>query len=112
MAILRVKADLLHYHVPDVSIASIAAECRNQHSRVRGAVSIVSWPISTSAQTFTMEVARVPCHALGNENRNRISTAGRSRKQLPSYIIFSLEAMCGGNSATSISSCHGQIAMT
>jgi len=69
MAILRVKADLLHYHVPDDIIAYIAGRVQNNIRELEGCLNRLMAYQQLHRTDLTMDVARAAMSSLGNDNR-------------------------------------------
>ncbi|MBV9256849.1 MAG: chromosomal replication initiator protein DnaA, partial [Ktedonobacteraceae bacterium] len=69
MAILRVKADVLHYRVPDDIIAYIAGRVQTNIRELEGCLNRLMAYQQLHRTDLTMEVARAAMSSLGNDTR-------------------------------------------
>jgi len=95
MAILRVKADLLHYHVPDEIIAYIAGRVQNNIRELEGCLNRLMAYQQLHHMDLTMDVARAAMSSLGNDNRESHLNSRQIAQAVAEYYHISLEAMCG-----------------
>ena len=95
MAILRVKADLLHYHVPDDIIAYIAGRVQNNIRELEGCLNRLMAYQQLHRTDLTMDVARAAMLSLGNDNREPRLNSQQIAQAVAEYYRISLDAMCG-----------------
>jgi chromosomal replication initiator protein len=95
MAILRVKADLLHYRVPDDIIAYIAGRVQTNIRELEGCLNRLMAYQQLHRTELTMEVARAAMSSLGNDTRESHLTGKQIAQAVAEYYHISLEAMCG-----------------
>src|SRR5437868_4311826 len=69
MAILRVKADLLRYRIPDDIIAYIAGRVQTNIRELEGCLNRLMAYQQLHRADLTMDVARAAMTSLGNDNR-------------------------------------------
>jgi chromosomal replication initiator protein len=95
MAILRVKADLLHYHIPDEIIAYIAGRVQTNIRELEGCLNRLMAYQQLHRTNLTMDVARAAMSSLGNDNRETHLSSRQIAEAVAEYYHISLEAMCG-----------------
>ncbi|GHO89628.1 chromosomal replication initiator protein DnaA [Dictyobacter formicarum] len=95
MAILRVKADLLHYHVPDEIIAYIAGRVQTNIRELEGCLNRLMAYQQLHRIDLTMDVARSAISSLGTDNREPTLNSLQIAQAVADYYHISLEAMCG-----------------
>lgn len=95
MAILRVKADILHYHVPDDIIAYIAGRVQTNIRELEGCLNRLMAYQQLHHTDLTMDVARAAMSSLGNDNREPRLNSRQIAQAVAEYYRISLEAMCG-----------------
>jgi chromosomal replication initiator protein len=95
MAILRVKADLLHYRVPDDIIAYIAGRVQTNIRELEGCLNRLMAYQQLHHTELTMDVARAAMSSLGNDSRESRLTSKQIAQAVAEYYHISLEAMCG-----------------
>ncbi|GCE04325.1 chromosomal replication initiator protein DnaA [Dictyobacter aurantiacus] len=95
MAILRVKADLLHYHVPDEIIAYIASRVQTNIRELEGCLNRLMAYQQLHRVELTMDVARSAISSLGTDNREPTLNSRQIAQAVADYYHISLEAMCG-----------------
>jgi len=95
MAILRVKADLLHYRVPDDIIAYIAGRVQTNIRELEGCLNRLMAYQQLHRTDLTMEVARAAISSLGNDNRESRLDIKQIAQAVAEYYHISMEAMCG-----------------
>ncbi len=95
MAILRVKADMLHYPVPDEVIAYIASRVQTNIRELEGCLNRLMAYQQLHRTELTLDVARAAMSSLGNGPRE-VQLSGRQIAQaVADYFHIPLEAMCG-----------------
>nr|BBH94482.1 hypothetical protein KTA_26810 [Thermogemmatispora argillosa] len=95
MAILRVKADMLHYPVPDEVIAYIASRVQTNIRELEGCLNRLMAYQQLHRTELTLDVARAAMSSLGNGPRE-VQLSGRQIAQaVADYFRIPLEAMCG-----------------
>jgi chromosomal replication initiator protein len=95
MAILRVKADMLHYPVPDEVIAYIASRVQTNIRELEGCLNRLMAYQQLHRTELTLDVARAAMSSLGNGARE-VQLSGRQIAQaVADYFHIPLEAMCG-----------------
>lgn len=95
MAILRVKADLLHYRVPDDIIAYIAGRVQTNIRELEGCLNRLMAYQQLHRTELTMEVARAAMSSLGNDSREPRLSSKEIAQAVADYYHISLDAMCG-----------------
>lgn len=95
MAILRVKADLLHYRVPDDIIAYIAGRVQTNIRELEGCLNRLMAYQQLHRADLTMEVARAAMSSLGNDVRESRLNSKQIAQAVAEYYHISLDAMCG-----------------
>jgi chromosomal replication initiator protein len=94
MAILRVKADLLHYRVPDEIIAYIASRVQTNIRELEGCLNRLMAYQQLHRVDLTLDVARAAMSSLGNDTRETHLTSRQIAQIVADYYRISLEAMC------------------
>lgn len=95
MAILRVKADLLHYPISDDIIAYIAGRVQTNIRELEGCLNRLMAYQQLHRTDLTMDVARAAMSSLGNDNRETRLDSRQIAEAVAEYYHISLEAMCG-----------------
>ncbi len=95
MAILRVKADLLNYPIPDEIIAYIAGRVQTNIRELEGCLNRLMAYQQLHRTNLTMDVARAAMSSLGNDNRETHLSSRQIAQAVAEYYHISLEAMCG-----------------
>src|SRR5579859_2974811 len=95
MAILRVKADLLHYRVPDDIISYIAGRVQTNIRELEGCLNRLMAFQQLHRTDLTMDVARAAMSSLGNDTRESRLNSKQIAQAVAEYYQISLEAMCG-----------------
>jgi chromosomal replication initiator protein len=95
MAILRVKADLLHYAIPDEIIAYIAGRVQTNIRELEGCLNRLMAYQQLHRTDLTMDVARAAMSSLGNDNRETRLDSRQIAQAVAEYYHISLAAMCG-----------------
>jgi chromosomal replication initiator protein len=95
MAILRVKADLLGYPVPDDIISYIAGRIQTNIRELEGCLNRLIAYQQLHHANLTMEVARAAISSLGNDTRESRLNSRQIAQAVAEYYHISLEAMCG-----------------
>jgi chromosomal replication initiator protein len=95
MAILRVKADLLRYRVPDDIIAYIASRVQTNIRELEGCLNRLMAYQQLHRTDLTMDVARAAISSLGNDTREPRLNGQQIVQAVAEYYHISLEAMCG-----------------
>jgi chromosomal replication initiator protein len=95
MAILRVKADLLGYHVPDDIISYIAGRIQTNIRELEGCLNRLIAYQQLHQADLTMDVARAAISSLGNDTRESRLNSRQIAQAVAEYYHISLEAMCG-----------------
>lgn len=95
MAILRVKADLLRYRVPDDIIAYIAGRVQTNIRELEGCLNRLMAYQQLHRTELTMDVARAAMSSLGNDARESRLTSKQIAEAVAEYYHISLDAMCG-----------------
>jgi len=95
MAILRVKADLLHYRVPDEIIAYIAGRVQTNIRELEGCLNRLMAYQQLHHTDLTLEVARAAMSSLGNNTQEPRLDSQQIAQAVAEYYHISLEAMCG-----------------
>ncbi len=95
MAILRVKADLLRYRVPDDIIAYIAGRVQTNIRELEGCLNRLMAYQQLHRAELTMDVARAAMSSLGNDSRESRLTSRQIAQAVAEYYHISLDAMCG-----------------
>jgi len=94
MAILRVKADLLHYHVPDEIIAYIAGRVQTNIRELEGCLNRLMAYQQLHRVELTMDVARAAISSLGTDTREPTLNSRQIAQAVADYYHISLDAMC------------------
>jgi chromosomal replication initiator protein len=95
MAILRVKADLLRYQVPDDIIAYIAGRVQTNIRELEGSLNRLMAYQQLHRTALTMDVARAAMSSLGSDTREPDLSGMQIAEAVAEYYHISLEAMCG-----------------
>ena len=95
MAILRVKADALHYHVPDEVIAYIAGRVQTNIRELEGCLNRLMAYQQLHHTELTMEVARAAMSSLGEDVRESRLNSRQIAEVVADFYHISLESMCG-----------------
>ncbi len=95
MAILRVKADLLRYRIPDDIIAYIAGRVQTNIRELEGCLNRLMAYQQLHHTDLTMDVARAAMTSLGNDNRESRLNGKQIAQAVAEYYHISEEAMCG-----------------
>lgn len=95
MAILRVKADLLHYRVPDEIIAYIAGRVQTNIRELEGCLNRLMAYQQLHHTELTMEVARAAMSSLGEDVHESRLNSRQIAEVVAEFYHISLEAMCG-----------------
>ena len=95
MAILRVKADLLRYRVPDDIVAYIAGRVQTNIRELEGCLNRLMAYQQLHHTDLTMDVARAAMSSLGNDNRESRLNSKQIAQAVAEYYHISLDAMCG-----------------
>ncbi len=95
MAILRVKADILHYRVPDDIIAYIAGRVQTNIRELEGCLNRLMAYQQLHHTDLTMEVARAAISSLGNDTRESRLNSRQIAQAVAEYYRISMDAMCG-----------------
>jgi len=95
MAILRVKADLLRYRVPDDIITYIAGRVQTNIRELEGCLNRLMAYQQLHRTDLTMDVARAAMSSLGNDTRESRLTSKQIAESVAEYYHISLDAMCG-----------------
>ncbi|GAC1394741.1 MAG: chromosomal replication initiator protein DnaA [Ktedonobacteraceae bacterium] len=94
MAILRVKADLLRYRVPDDIIAYIAGRVQTNIRELEGCLNRLMAYQQLHRADLTMDVARAAMSSLGNDTHESRLTSKQIAEAVAEYYHISLDAMC------------------
>ncbi len=95
MAILRVKADVLHYPVPDDIIAYIAGRVQTNIRELEGCLNRLMAYQHLHQVDLTLDVARAAMTSLGNDSRESRLSIKQIAAAVAEYYHLSLEDMCG-----------------
>ena len=95
MAILRVKADLLHYRVPNDVIAFIASRVQTNIRELEGCLNRLMAYQQLHRTDLTLDVARTAMSSLGNDSRESNLNIRQIAQAVAEYYHISLEDMCG-----------------
>ena len=95
MAILRVKADLLHYRISDDIIAYIAGRVQTNIRELEGCLNRLMAFQQLHRTELTMDVARAAMATLGDDTREKRLTGQQIVEAVAEYYHISIEAMCG-----------------
>jgi chromosomal replication initiator protein len=95
MAILRVKADLLRYHVPDDIIAYVAGRVQTNIRELEGCLNRLMAYQQLHRVELTMDVARAAISSLGTDTREVTLNGRQIAEAVANFYHISLEAMCG-----------------
>lgn len=95
MAILRVKADLLRYRIPNDIIAYIAGRVQTNIRELEGHLNRLMAYQQLHRSELTMEVARAAMSSLGNDTRESNLNIQQIAQAVAEYYHIPLEDMCG-----------------
>ena len=95
MAILRVKADALHYPIPDDIIAYIAGRVQTNIRELEGYLNRLMAYQHLHQTELTLEVARAAMSSLGNDTRESRLDIKQIAQAVAEYYHISMEDMCG-----------------
>lgn len=95
MAILRVKADALHYRVPDEIIAYIAGRVQTNIRELEGCLNRLMAYQQLHHTELTMEVARAAMSSLGEDVRESRLNSRQIAEVVAEFYHISLADMCG-----------------
>ncbi|MFL5692225.1 MAG: chromosomal replication initiator protein DnaA [Ktedonobacteraceae bacterium] len=95
MAILRVKADLLRYRVPDDIIAYIAGRVQTNIRELEGCLNRLMAYQQLHHTDLTMEVARAAMSSLGNDMHESNLNSKQIVQAVAEYYHISVDAMFG-----------------
>jgi chromosomal replication initiator protein len=95
MAILRVKADLLHYQVPDDIVAYIAGRVQTNIRELEGCLNRLMAYQQLHRVELTMDVARAAMSSLGNDVRDVRLNSRQIAQAVAEYYRVPLELICG-----------------
>jgi len=95
MAILRVKADVLHYPVPDDIITYIAGRVQTNIRELEGCLNRLMAYQHLHQVDLTIDVARAAMTSLGNDSRESRLSIKQIAAAVAEYYHLSLEDMCG-----------------
>jgi chromosomal replication initiator protein len=95
MAILRVKADLLHYRVPNDVIAYIAGRVQTNIRELEGCLNRLMAYQQLHRTDLTIDVARAAMTSLGNDSRESNLNIRQIAQAVAEYYHISLGDMCG-----------------
>jgi chromosomal replication initiator protein len=94
MAILRVKADLLHYHVPDEIIAYVAGRVQTNIRELEGCLNRLMAYQQLHHIELTMEVARAAMSSLVEDVHEPRLNSRQIAEVVAEFYHISLESMC------------------
>jgi len=94
MAILRVKADLLHYRVPDEIIAYIAGRVQTNIRQLEGCLNRLMAYQQLHRTDLTLDVARAAMSSLGSDTREQRLNSQQIIQAVAEYYHISREDMC------------------
>src|ERR1700730_2700309 len=95
MAILRVKADVLHYPVPDDIITYIAGRVQTNIRELEGCLNRLMAYQHLHQVDLPLDVARAAMTSLGNDTRETRLDSKQIVQAVAEYYHVSLESMCG-----------------
>ncbi len=95
MAILRVKADLLDYRVPNEIVAYIAGRVQTNIRELEGCLNRLMAYQQLHRTDLTMDVARAAMSSLGNDTREPRLNSQQITQAVAEYYHVSLENICG-----------------
>jgi chromosomal replication initiator protein len=95
MAILRVKADALHYPIPDDIIAYIAGRVQTNIRELEGYLNRLMAFQHLHQTELTLDVARAAMSSLGNDTRESRLDIKQIAQVVAEYYHLSMEDMCG-----------------
>jgi chromosomal replication initiator protein len=95
MAILRVKADLLRYRVPDEIISYIAGRVQTNIRELEGCLNRLMAYQQLHRTELTMDMARAAMSSLGNDVKETRLSSRQIAEAVAEYYRISLDAMCG-----------------
>jgi len=94
-AILRVKADLLHYRVPNDVITYIASRVQTNIRELEGCLNRLMAYQRLHRTDLTIDVARAAMSSLGDDSRESNLNIQQIAQAVAEYYHISLEDMCG-----------------
>ncbi|GHO68727.1 hypothetical protein KSC_076190 [Ktedonobacter sp. SOSP1-52] len=94
MAILRVKADALHYRVPDEIISYIAGRVQTNIRELEGCLNRLMAYQQLHRVDLTLDVARAAMSSLGADHRETHLDGRQIAQAVADYYRVSFEAMC------------------
>jgi chromosomal replication initiator protein len=94
MAILRVKADMLDYHVPDEIIAYIAGRVQTNIRELEGCLNRLMAYQQLHRTDLTLDVARAAISSLGNDTREIRLNSQQIIQAVAEYYHISVKDMC------------------
>jgi chromosomal replication initiator protein len=95
MAILRVKADVLHYPIPDDIIAYIAGRVQTNIRELEGYLNRLMAYQHLHQTDLTIDVARAAMSSLGNDSKESRLSIKQIAQAVAEYYHISLDDMCG-----------------
>lgn len=95
MAILRVKADVLHYPVPDDIIAYIAGRVQTNIRELEGCLNRLMAYQHLHQVELTLDMARAAMSSLGNDTRESRLSIQQIAEAVADYYHLTLDDMCG-----------------
>src|SRR5207247_10087268 len=95
MAILRVKADALRYHVPDDIIAYIAGRVQTNIRELEGCLNRLMAYQQLHQTELTMDVARAAMSSIGNDRKESHLIVQIIAQAVDEYNYIILVSMCG-----------------
>lgn len=95
MAILRVKADALHYRVPDEIISYIAGRVQTNIRELEGCLNRLMAYQQLHRVDLTIDVARAAMSSLGADHRETNLDGRQIAQAVSEYYRIPFEAMCG-----------------
>jgi chromosomal replication initiator protein len=95
MAILRVKADALHYPIPDDIIAYTAGRVQTNIRELEGYLNRLMAYQHLHQTELTLDVARAAMSSLGNDTRDSRLDIKQIAQAVAEYYHISMDDMCG-----------------
>ncbi|GHO43929.1 chromosomal replication initiator protein DnaA [Ktedonospora formicarum] len=95
MAILRVKADALHYRVPDDIISYVAGRVQTNIRELEGCLNRLMAYQQLHRVDLTIDVARAAMSSLGADHRETNLDGRQIAQTVSEYYSVPFEAMCG-----------------
>src|SRR5947209_18777923 len=95
MAILRVKADVLHYPIPDDIITYIAGRVQTNIRELEGYLNRLMAYQHLHQTDLTIDVARAAMSSLGNDSKESRLTIKQIAQAVAEYYHISLDDICG-----------------